>query len=190
MYRRSAGRPLIPIAMFMWPSRQARPNVSVITTGTSTPVVFLMPRRMRPAEPSGSTGRRMSVSGAPAFEWSTPAFAQTKPCLVSTMSTPRCHRTIRAVSSSTTCKLLGSLPDSAAMRSASGPGTTSASLRMRPSDFDTTFCARASTSPASNERPLARSTRMSIAARSSPGLISGRPSMGMSVTSDTASEFR
>ena len=54
-------------------------------TPTSTPERSRIPSRRRRAEASGSSGSRISVSGPFAFDWSTPAEAQTNPCRVSAM---------------------------------------------------------------------------------------------------------
>jgi hypothetical protein len=51
-------------------------------TPTSAPARLRRSSRSRAAEASGSTGRRTTVSGAGAFEASTPAEPQTKPCRV------------------------------------------------------------------------------------------------------------
>src|SRR5947207_2660284 len=94
MYLLRAGRPAMPMATLVCPSRHARPNVSVMTTATVARARFAISSRMRAAEASGSRGSRTTVSGAPALERSTPALAQTNPCRVSTIRTPRSHRTI------------------------------------------------------------------------------------------------
>ena len=60
------------------PLRQARPKVSVITTGTSTPVRWRRAMRRPWAERSGSAGSSTAVPGA-ALERSTPALAQMNP---------------------------------------------------------------------------------------------------------------
>ena len=63
------------------PGATARPNESLTITPTSPPVSSRSRSRSRAAEASGSTGRRTSVPAPGAFEASTPADAQTKPCL-------------------------------------------------------------------------------------------------------------
>src|SRR3954467_9138926 len=95
----SGRRPATPIATSAWPLRHARPNESATTTAGRAGSAA----RSALALASGSRGRRTSVSGAGAFEASTPALAQTKPWWVRAMITPRSARTIALDSSSTTC---------------------------------------------------------------------------------------
>ena len=75
----SGARPATPIATSVVPRRNGRPNESVTITATSSPVrswiVVADPRALA----SESTGRSTTVPGSAAFEWSTPAEAQTKP---------------------------------------------------------------------------------------------------------------
>ena len=80
------------------PRRQARPKVSVTTTGTSTPVRWRRAeRRPRPSW-SGSAGRSTAVPGA-ALERSTPALAQMNPWRVRAMiRSPRRRRISTACS--------------------------------------------------------------------------------------------
>src|SRR5262245_29701634 len=52
---------------------------------------------------------------------------------------------------------------------------------MRPSAFDTIFCATARTSPSRSATPAARAPSAMSRARSSPGWISGRPATGVIV---------
>ena len=120
------------------------------------------------------------MSGAPALDWSTPAFAHMKPWRVRQIRRPRSARSSSVVSSSTAWTWRASLPCSAASARARSPGSTSASARRRPSAFETTLCATTSTSPA----PSGGSSRApaSSAARSSPGRTSGRPGSGSSVS--------
>ena len=54
-----------------------------------TPRARASPARSARAEASGSSGRSTSSPRSPAFDRSTPALAQTKPCRVSQISTPR-----------------------------------------------------------------------------------------------------
>ena len=95
---RSGARPATPIATSVVPCRNGRPNESVTMTATSTPA-WLAKRRPDPrALASGSSGSRMTVPGSAAFEWSTPAEAQTKPWRVSAITRPPRERTTRSVS--------------------------------------------------------------------------------------------
>ena len=106
------------MAISHWPLRQARPKESVtITAGWPGSAA-----RSAGREASGSSGSRISVSGAPALEASTPALAQTKPCSVRQIRRPASARTSSAVSDRTTSTWRGSLPCSAASASARGPG--------------------------------------------------------------------
>src|SRR4051794_2200336 len=70
----SGASPAHPIATSTWPWRHGRPHESVTITAPA-------PRRSRraAAERSGASGSRTTVSGAPALERSTPAFAQMNP---------------------------------------------------------------------------------------------------------------
>ena len=72
-----AGIPAQPIETFTTLRRQALPNVSVITTATSTPSRSVSASRRRSADPSGSSGNN-DRNPASTFDASTPAFAQTK----------------------------------------------------------------------------------------------------------------
>ena len=129
------------------------------------------------------------MSGAPAFERSTPAFAHTKPWRVSQIRMPRSQRTIFAHSESTTSIWRASLPDSAAISCARSPGTTSASRTIRPSLLDTIFCAMTTMSPSRiASRCASAASRMSVA-RSSPGRISGRPLTAVMVSPVTNSSY-
>src|SRR4051794_415030 len=102
-------RPAQPIAVSVWPRRQARPKLSAMTVAggrgcpppdtsrqwldvecleEDTPgpfdrffISFLMAR----AEASGLVGSRQTVPCSGRFEVSMPAFAQTKPWWVSVM---------------------------------------------------------------------------------------------------------
>src|SRR6478609_7274625 len=77
-----AGIPAIPIATSVVPWRNGRPNESVITTPIVLPVSSSTRSRILRALASGSTGRRTSIPGPGALEWSTPAEAQMNPCCV------------------------------------------------------------------------------------------------------------
>ena len=94
---RSGDSPATPMAMSVVPLRKGRPNESVTTTASSSPVSSAIRARIRRALASGSSGNRMTVPGA-ALEWSTPAEAQTKPCRVSAITSPLRARTTRALS--------------------------------------------------------------------------------------------
>ena len=78
--------------------------------------------RIRRAEASGSSGSRQTVSASGRLELSMPALAQTKPCLVSTIRTPRSARSTSALSSRISSTSAGSLPSTAASLRASAPG--------------------------------------------------------------------
>ena len=79
-----------------------------------------------------------------------PALAQTKPCWVSTMRTPRSARSTSSLSSRISSTSAGSLPSTAASLRASAPGSTEESLRTRPSALETIFCEMTTTSPSSS----------------------------------------
>ena len=80
------------------------------------------------------------MSGSGAFEASTPAEAQTKPCRVSAITSGGRVRTTRADSRRITSSCRGS-PSEPASRRASSEGSISARRTTRPSAFETTFWA-------------------------------------------------
>ncbi len=146
----STASPAAPIAMSVWPSRQARPAVSVTTTATLRPVRSARAARRRRAEWSGSTGSSTSVPTS-TLELSTPAAAMVSPCRVRTIRVGPRLATTRTVSDSTAS-------------SRSWPATR------RPSDLLTTLLVTTTTSPSSS------STRgRTRSARSSPGRDLGHP---------------
>src|SRR3990170_966912 len=150
--------PATPTATSAVPCRQGRPNESVTITAGATPKRAASASRIRAAEASGSRGRRTTQPSHGAFERSTPAFAQTKPCSVSAMTSSSRRRRTRRASRRTTARW-------------------SSACSTRPSAFDTAFCATTTTSPCSS--PPARSTASPRSApRSSPGRISGSPGSG------------
>ena len=104
----SGARPAQPIATSPGPTRQARPNESAITTA--------QPSRARAAPAPTRPGRRKQhrASSPPAFDWSTPAFAHTKPWRVRAISRPASARTSSALSDRISSTRRGSLPCSAA----------------------------------------------------------------------------
>ena len=108
------------------------------------------PRAARGRCASGSRGSMTTRSGAPAFEASTPAFAQTKPWRVRQISTPRSARRIAALSSSTTCTRARVLAVLGGERRGRAPSAApAASSTSAPSAFETTLWATTSTSPRS-----------------------------------------
>ena len=90
--------PATPSATSVVPCRKGRPNESLTITPTSRPVRARSPSRIRAADASGSTGRSTSVPSPFAFDASTPADAQTKPCRVSEMTSGGRERTTRVLS--------------------------------------------------------------------------------------------
>src|SRR5262245_45347730 len=154
--------PATPIATSVVPCRQARPKESLTITAGSWPKRSPSAARMPAADASGSSGSSTIHPSPGAFDLSTPALAQTKPCSVSAMTrSPRRRRTARA-----------------SRRIAS---TTSSVCSTRPSALDTAFWATTRTSPSS--KPPARSAASPrSAARSSPVRTSGSPVSGMTWT--------
>src|SRR5439155_2134704 len=132
--------------------------------------------RSRAAERSGSSGSRTTMSGSGAFEPSTPAEAQTKPCRVSAITSGGRVRTSRALSPRITSSRRGSSP--AARSRACADGSTSARRTTRPSALETTLCATTITSPSSSSTAAAIS-----AATSSPSPTSGIPLTGITRSS-------
>ena len=102
-------------------------------TPTSTSEHSRIRSRRRRADASGSSGSRISVSGPFAFDWSTPADAQTNPWRVSAMmSVGGLERTIRRLSwRITSMRRASSAPASSRARS---EGTTSS--RRKYATFD------------------------------------------------------
>ena len=84
--RRAARSPAMPIATSHWPTRQARPNESAITTARAGRAA---PRAGARALASGSRGSRTTQPVAARWTASTPALAQTNPWRVRQISTPR-----------------------------------------------------------------------------------------------------
>ena len=81
--------PEIPIAILICPSLNGLPKVSVITIPTSLLSLRLISSLIIFAVPFGSSGSNVTIfSSWSTLLVSTPALAQTKPCLVSDMITP------------------------------------------------------------------------------------------------------
>src|SRR5215212_10122696 len=177
----SGARPALPIATSTWPWRQALPHESVTITAPTPSAA-----RSAAAERSGSSGRRTTASGAPAFERSTPAFAHVKPWRVRQMSRPRSARRSSAVSSRMAWTWRGSLWCSAASARARSPGSTAASARRRPSALEPTLWATASTSPGPSGGTRRAAAVPSSAARSSPGRTSGSAGSGSTASAATS----
>ena len=83
MRSRTTSTPAAPIATSVVAARHGRPKESVTIDADVAPVRSRRSSRSRAAEASGSSGSRTTVSGAGAFDASTPAEPQTKPCRVS-----------------------------------------------------------------------------------------------------------
>ena len=148
--------PAMPMAMSVWPSRHARPNVSRTMTATSTPAGQRTRRGSPRAEASESTGSSTSRPCAPLDDWSTPLLAHTKPWWVSVISTGPSWRTMRFASRSTTSMTAGSLSHGRRpLRWRTGDGSTSASSTVRPSALDTIFDVTTTTSPSASGVPAA-----------------------------------
>ena len=136
------------------PVRQARPNVSVITTPTSSAQGRGRARpgargRIRPGPPAAAPACPAST-----FDASTPAFAQTKPCAVSAITRSPRRATTRRVSALDRVRAIGAGHEP--------------SLRLRHDlrRHDDDVAVRSS---------RRRSEGASRAARSSPGRTSGSP---------------
>ena len=108
--RRSSigAKPATPIATSVVPCRNGRPNESVTITPTVRPVSSRSRSRSVRALASGSTGSSTSVPASGAFEWSTPADAQMKPCWVSAITSGPRSRMIRFASRRITSTSRGS----------------------------------------------------------------------------------
>ena len=119
------------MATLVSPSRHGRPKVSAMMMPRRWPVRVPRPSRSPRAERSESSGRRQAVS-ASTLDWSTPAFAQTSPWWVSTMSTPLSFRTTRRLSRRITSTRRGSRPISSATAWDSAEGVMSPSLNTAP----------------------------------------------------------
>ena len=156
--RSSRGRtPATPIARSVSPFRHGLPKVSEMTTPTSRPSRSRIPRRIRRAEPSGSSGSSRTVPGAE-LEASTPAAAMTKPCRVSAITVVPRRATTRAASS-----LIASV--------------RSAARRIRPSALLTILEVTTRMSPSARSG-TARAMRPAM---SSPGRTSGSPGTPVTV---------
>ena len=113
---------------------------------------------------------------------STPALAQTKPCRVLAIITPRSIRTILLDSLKTTSISLGSFWYSAAHRSARSEGLIESRRTVLPSALDTIFWATTTTSPLLGTNRWRWAASTSNRDRSSPGTTSGSPVNGMICT--------
>ena len=168
---RSTSIPAAPIATFAIPRRHERPNVSVTITPSERPVRSSSPARRAAAEASGSSGSRTTVSGAGAFEASTPADAQTNPW--------RSRRSRAAAGCGRRAPTRAGSPRAGAGRrrpASRRPPPTARPRRggrraPRPS-------RRPSGRRRRRRRPRARPRPAISAARSSPSAISGSPSTG------------
>ena len=172
--------PLTPMATSTIPHRHGRPKLSEMTTGTSTPMAARTAARMRSADASGSTGSSVTTCPlwGPMFDASTPPLAQTKPWLVSVISTPFAIRTTRRASRRTTSSWRGSRSQRSANATTSGRGSIVVRSTIAPSAFETTFCVttRTSSSARGSAPAVDRRAATNSPSRSSPGRISGIPS--------------
>ena len=156
-WSRTGTTPAAPMAVSVWPARQGRPKVSVITTPTFTPARSRSALRSCCADSSGFSGSSTTVPGA-VFDSSTPAAAITNPCLVCEISIGPRRATTRAVS--------------AAIASSRVIAAT------RPSALLTTFDVTTRMSPSCKPGAPGEAAAAAISpARSSPGDISGMPGM-------------
>lgn len=146
------------------PCRQGRPKVSETITPTRTPSRSRSPRRMRPAEASGSSGSSSTVPGE-VLEASTPAAAITKPCRVCAMTVSPRRATTRAVSSSIAAVRLSRCVVSLAL------------CLIRPSALLTILEVTTRMSPSRRSGAACATSR----ATSSPGRTSGRPGTPLTV---------
>ena len=154
------GRPAQPMATFTNPWRQGRPKVSVMSTPTRTPTPAANAWRISSALVSGSSGSSVRNPSA-TFDASTPALAQTNPCLVSAMTRSPRRATTRRLSDAT--------------HSARPPGPSGTT---RPSDLDTIFCVTTRTSPSRSARLARAMASCRRVGRSSPGSTSPISGMG------------
>jgi len=113
---------------------------------------------------------------------STPALAQTKPCRVFAIITPRSIRTMPLDSLRTTSISLGSLWYSAAHRSARSEGLIESRRTVLPSALDTIFWATTTTSPLVGTSRWRWAASTSSCDRSSPTRTSGSPVNGIICT--------
>ena len=114
------------------------------------------------------------MPGSAAFEWSTPAEAQTKPWRVSAITSASRERTMRFVSRRITSSWRGSRRRRRA-RARGREASTSSSATTRPSAFETAFCATTTTSPsASSARAGDQRAEVVALARSPAGPSTGR----------------
>jgi len=160
------------MATLVTPSRQARPNVSDTMTAIRQPSRRVSTAHNRRADASGSSGSSVTQPGS-TFDASTPAFAHTNPCRVSTIRMPWSIRTMRFASPRMTSTTLASFPVSSAHRVAIADGVTVSSRTMAPSALETTFCATTNTSPGSTARVPCSMAPAIIAPRSAPTVTSG-----------------
>ena len=178
--RRAARR--MPIATSHWPVAPRAAERVGDRPRRATPSAARSAR----ADASGSSGEQDERLGRRALDWSTPAFAHTKPWRVRQISRPRvgAHE-LGASRRGSTSTWRGSLPCSAASSRARAPRRRRRRARtIRPSALETTLCATTSTSRRRVE--LARRRARAARARSSPGRTSGRPGSGVAARSAAA----
>src|SRR6266404_5270932 len=176
---RSTGIPAAPMATLVRPSRQGRPNVSLMITAMRFLVSLRISAAILRAEPSGSRGRRVTTSSPSTLEWSTPALAQTNPWCVSTISTG-CSLTIRRDSRKIISTRRGSLPAFDASCDACAEGSIVESLASRPSALETTFWATTRISPLRKAILALRAAAAIRRVKSLPSRISGSPATDIS----------
>ncbi|MBA7642267.1 hypothetical protein ES703_49956 [subsurface metagenome] len=149
-------------------------------TETSVPSLLLMKSRIPAALASGSSGKIVTCSGS-TFVWSTPAFAQTKPCLVREIITcPSLTISLDCCKITSTSR--ESLSSRAAICSAFLLGFTPRRSTTFPSAFEIIVCATTMTSPSSKRNPCFCAASTMSFPTSSPFFTSGNPLSAMSCT--------
>ncbi|SLE33271.1 Uncharacterised protein [Mycobacteroides abscessus subsp. massiliense] len=154
--------PAEPMAASVWPLRQARPMVSVITTATLTPKRCDSASRTAAALASGSVGSRTS-SALSTFDASIPAAACTMPMVFSVISVLPLRASTRIDSESINLR-----------RSVSRASGSVGAATIRPSALEIILLVMTITSPS---RSHGAAPAMAVAT-SSPGRNSGRPVTG------------
>ena len=150
------------MAASVWPLRQARPMVSVITTATFTPSCRDSAARTAAALRSGSVGSSTS-SAVSTLDASIPAAACTMPMVFSVISVFPLRASTRTDSESISLR-----------RKVSRASGSVGAATMRPSALEMILLVITITSPS---RTHGAASAM-VLATSSPGRNSGRPAMG------------
>src|SRR5580658_8289400 len=155
-------------------------------TAISIPSCFFNSCRNFAAERSGFTGNNTACCPPSTFDTSTPLFAQTNPCLVSVISTPRLRRTMRRLSRNANSETRASSPWRRAQDREAAEGRILSSATSPPSALETTLCFTTRMSPSCKRNLELRIAVNNRAPSDSPARISPLTATGRMRTSPAA----